>query len=570
MSRTPGPDLSAVFVEQAEYLEADAFVAWTAEHPQEKSILQKLCMGGAKLIVGPRGSGKTTLLLRAYRRLLEPNSRGLPVYVNFKSSLRLEPMYKNHANAMYWFNRWMLLKCYVGLLETVDQLRLPPPPELRYSREEAVRLASMLELRADAASAEAHSDLTVENLAEDIDRVLDASGRVRCLLLLDDAAHAFAPEQQRDFFDFFRRVRSRRVAPKAAIYPGVTIVSPSFHIGHDAEEIDVWLDPYASEYLPFMRGLLRRRLPADVYAEMNKSEPLLDLLCFGAFGMPRALLNMVRGFYFEDDADGSGWITKRFTAKAVLRAIRASFDNTVGVYTSLRHKLPMYQNFIEAGEELLTEALEAVKRYNRSKHESRQSVTIAVQTPVSVELERVFGFLEYAGLVMSGTKVSRGVKGRFELLRLHAGGLIDRNALLGRKSVRADLFSKALQTRNAHEFTRVSPSNLLKVDDLAARLTLALPPCQKCGAPRATETARFCLNCGSPLTAMSTFRSLVERDIADLPLSQTRVNRIRSHSTIRTVGDILMDHERRKLRAVPWVGPYWADRIYRYAEEYIA
>ncbi len=569
MIKTTDPDSSSLFIEQAEYLESDAFAAWTEGHPQEKQILQKLCRSGAKLISGPRGCGKTTLLLKAYRKLLDPGARGLPIYVNFKSSLRLEPLYKHQANAMYWFNQWMLLKCYVGLLDTIKDLDIIPSCKFRYSRAEAANLASNLELAADTSLSGTPSKLTIEHLAEDINCVLDASGRERCLLFLDDAAHAFSPEQQRDFFDFFRRIKSRKIAPKAAIYPGVTILSPSFHIGHDAEEIDVWIDPYTNDYLSFMKGLLRRRLPNDIYNAMAKSEALLDLICFGAFGMPRALLNTVREFYDVENNDSTSGFTKGFTSKAVLQAIKASYENTIGVYVSLRQKLPMYQNFIDVGEELLEESLQAVKRYNKNKSETRQSIAIAVQSPLSAELERVIGFLEYAGLVMPGKKVSRGIKGRFELFQLHSGGLIDRNALLGRKSVRADLLSKAIQARNAHEFTRITPAKLLNAEDLSSRLTLALPPCQNCGTPRPTETAKFCLQCGSPLTALSTFKTLVQCDISELPLSSTRVERIRDNSTIRTVGDILMDHERRKLRGVPWIGPYWADRIYHYAEEFI-
>lgn len=570
MSKTTPADSADVFVEQAEYLESASFEAWTEVHPQERQILQKLCRGGGKLITGPRGCGKTTLLLKAHRKLLTPTAKGLPIYVNFKSSLRLEPLYRRQANAMYWFNQWMLFKCYAGLLETLEKLDIKPPKELPFSRRAAVRSAENLELGADKPVPKSQPELSIDQFIEDIERVLDATGRVRCLLFLDDAAHAFSPEQQRDFFDFFRRIKGKRLAPKAAIYPGVTVISPSFHIGHDAEEIDVWLDPYSAEYLPFMRNLLKRRLPPDVYAKLTKPADLLDLVCLGAFGMPRALLNTVRRFHDEEGSRSDGEVTQKFTSQSALDAIRDSYNNTVGVYVSLRNKLPMYENFITAGEELLAEMISAVKRYNREKTEARQSVSIAVQTPLSAELERVFGFLEYAGLVMFDKKVSRGIKGRFELFRLHAGGLIDRNALLGRRSVRASLFSKALQARNAHEFTRITPSKLLGVDDLKDRLTLALPACQNCGTPRASENAKFCLECGSPLTALSTFKLLVQRDISDLPISEIRVARIKECSTIRTVGDILMDHEHRELRGVPRVGPYWAKRIHSYAEEFIA
>jgi len=229
----------------------------------------------------------------------------------------------------------------------------------------------------------------------------------------------------------------------------------------------------------------------------------------------------------------------------------------------------MYENFVTAGEKLLAGMLLAVKSYNKSKAENRQSVAIAIASPPP-EVERVLGFLQYAGLVRFDRRVSRGVKGRFNVYNLHAAGLIDQNVLLGRKSVRADAFSAALAARSAHEFTRVTPEKLLGVNDAADVLTLALPPCPSCGTARADESAKFCLECGSPLTAVSTFNTLVKKDISVLPLTATRVARIREHSKIRTVGDILLDHERRELRSVPRVGPYWAQRIYSYAEEFIA
>lgn len=565
----PAAERGGTFVEQAEYLESDAFAAFTEEHPHEKQILQKLCRGGAKLITGPRGCGKTTLLLKAYRKLLEGDST-LPIYVNFKSSLRLEPLYKSQANAMYWFNQWMLYKCYVGLLGTLDDLQVRAPDSLRDTLDKARRATEILELGAQTPSdPESRApEVSLERLATDIETVMTGTDRARCVLFLDDAAHAFSPEQQRDFFDFFRRIRSQVVAPKAAIYPGVTMMSPSFHVGHDAEEIDVWLDPYSPEYLPFMQSLLERRLRHDVFEDIVGNAGIWRLVCFAAFGMPRALLNMVRRFYGEEEnAEGA---VPRATATSVVAAIQESYENTVGIFDSLRHKIPMYENFITAGADLLEAMMQSVKAYNKQKSVDRQSVSVAIQMPVSPELSRVLGMLEYAGLLMPERTVSRGVKGRFERYRLHAAGLIARNALLGRKNVRKDLVATALQSRNAHEFTRVTPSNLLRVKDLKERLTLALPACQSCGALRANETAKFCLECGAPLKSVSTFASLVKCGIEELPISETRAKRIREHSNLRTVGDILMDHEHTELRGVPWVGAYWAERIYRYAEEFIA
>lgn len=69
------------FIEQAEYISEDVFLELSATHPEEESIIRRLSVGGAKLLVGPRGCGKTTLMLKAYYGLLRSkNSNTLDAY----------------------------------------------------------------------------------------------------------------------------------------------------------------------------------------------------------------------------------------------------------------------------------------------------------------------------------------------------------------------------------------------------------------------------------------------------------------------------------------------------------
>jgi predicted AAA+ superfamily ATPase len=90
------------FVEQAEYIDDDSFNKWNIEHPNEEAIIKKLSQGGAKLIIGPRGCGKTTLMRKTCHKLcFSKSSKTLPIYVNFKSSLKLEPFYVKEVNAVF-------------------------------------------------------------------------------------------------------------------------------------------------------------------------------------------------------------------------------------------------------------------------------------------------------------------------------------------------------------------------------------------------------------------------------------------------------------------------------------
>jgi ABC-type lipoprotein export system ATPase subunit len=561
-----------VFVEQAEYIEPARFAELNTEHPDEETILAKLSQAGAKLLTGPRGAGKTTLLLKAYERMLGPQSTSFPVYVNFKSSLRLEPLYRTSADASFWFNQWLLLKVYQGLFEALERLELPLLfSAIGQSKPVIDRVAGQLELGKTEVTDLELKPLDIPTLEKDVTQLLATLARSRCVLLLDDAAHAFSPEQQRDFFDFFRQLKSRVVAPKAAIYPGVTVYSSTFHVGHDAEEIDVWVKPHSPGYLLFMTDLLRRRLPIQIFQTLETEETLTKLLCYAAFGLPRSLLNMVRSLSTEVPEDAVVPKPLRLDRAKTLKAVHEVYENTMNLYGSLKIKLPMYGAFIVAGETLYSRMINTVKSYNRAKSVDRQSVTVAIQRPIPAELSKLIGFFQYSGLLLPRGEVSRGEKGVFELYAVHYAALIDQNAMLGRKAPRVADIVEAFERRHPHEFTRISPRTLLGTSDTSAVLPLSLPPCQVCGQPRVNESARFCPHCGSPLKAVSVFESLVAQDISKLPLTSRRVRSIKDHSRIRTIKDILMDqHDFRQLRSVPRIGPFWARRIHAYAEEYIA
>lgn len=552
--------IEQIFVEQAEYLEDDAFQQWNAEHPDEVAILRKIMQGGAKLISGPRGCGKTTLLLKAFHRMLESSDAAFPVYVNYKRSLSIEPIYKQGTDGTYWFNQWVLLKLYLGIYDTLDRLNIHA--DLSISRRQAKNAASKLEM-ANAANVSI-PELSVDLVEEDLLRVMEKSGRTRCVLLLDDAAHAFSPDQQHDFFDFFRQIKSKQISPKAAVYPGVTNYSSSFHVGHDAEEVDVWIKPERDEYLKFMRKVLHTRLP-DLAKSNNEA---VDFLCYAAFGVPRALLNMIQALTKEEEEDRT---TVNLSRNEVIKAVKQQYQSTTRLFTSLSTKLAIYRNFINSGETILTNAIDLIKKYNKGKPVDKQSVSIAIsQEDFSHEFARVFALFQYAGLCIPREELSnRGEKGRFHIFAIHYAGIIDANALLGSKSVSLSNYILALSVRNPREYTRSRAQTLLGHISTDEAFKLSLPPCAVCGTPRISEEARFCVKCGNSLTSSSTYLDLVNRDIGELPLTDARIAKIKEQSTIRKIKDILMDHEHRKLLGVDRIGKFWAAKIVRLAEEFV-
>jgi ABC-type polar amino acid transport system ATPase subunit len=556
---------SEIFTEQAEYLSSQSFEEWSTNIHDEATIIKKLSQGGAKLITGPRGCGKTTLLLKVYNRLIKDASSTLPVYVNFKSSLKLEPLYRTNTNAAYWFNQWLLQKVINGLFNSLKDLHLNNA-ETSIGIQASEKAINNLEMgRLDT---ERSNEITVTTLLSTIQSYLDKINKLRCVLLLDDAGHAFSPEQQHDFFEFFREIKTKSVSPKAAVYPGVTSYSSSFHIGHDAEEIDVWVKPSSAGYMEFMHSLLKTRLGDQVYQQLMKNQNLLDLMCYAAYGIPRSLLNMIAEFNKEEDEGNSSEF--RLNNKSVLSAIKGNFNKTYNIYDSLRIKLPMYSIFVERGADIFEKFITIVKDFDKNFPLLKQSSSIAIKRPVSAELNKVIGFFQYAGLMSYQGISPRGGKGVYEIYELHYSAIIERNVFFSSRSINADNYCMAFKNRPSHHYPRHTEAGMLEQLGGSQIFALALPPCPNCNTPRLSEESKFCANCGVKLKDASIFESIVSQGIENLPITQNRANSIKSNSKIITIKDILMDTDNRQLFKVPMVGRYWAKKIKTYAEEFIA
>lgn len=556
---------SEIFTEQAEYLSVKAFTDWSTSVHNEAIIIRKLSQSGAKLITGPRGCGKTTLLLKVYNSLLQnSDSSTLPIYVNFKSSLKLEPLYKTNPNAAFWFNQWLLYKVFQGLYSSIDALNIniSDAKPLLNSVEKAI---NNLELgKVDASD---QTNTTITELIDVINSYLEKIGKARCVILLDDAGHAFSSEQQHDFFEFFREIKTKTISPKAAVYPGVTSYSSSFHIGHDAEEIDVWIKPDSSGYLSFMHSLLKTRLGNEAYLQLSSNISLLNTICFAAYGIPRALLNMIAEFNEESEV---GSLNLKLTSKGVLIAVKNNYNNTYSIFDTLRIKLPMYSNFIATGSNVYENCIRIIKEFNKQNSILKQSSIIAIKRPISSELNKVIGFFQYAGLVSSQRISNRGGKGVYELYELHYSAIIDRNAFFSSRGINLENYCEAFENRPNHHYPRHTESGILQAVDTSKIFALALPPCPICNTPRLSEESKFCSNCGAKLKDISIFESIVSQGIENLPITPNRSQSIKAKSKIKTIKDILMDTDNRQLFKVPQIGPYWANRIKTYAEEFIA
>ena len=521
--------------------------------------MQALVGPGAKLLIGPRGSGKSTLLRSAYYDLLERKA-ALPVYVNFSRSLALEPLFHTHSNALQLFRQWIVYKIIWGVREAFADADIKCPADLVQHAETANEYIHALEV--GRSPARLPNLISPTELLVYLEHWPETFGARRSVLLLDDAAHAFSQEQQKEFFEVFRELRSRRVAGKAAVYPGITRYSPFFQAGHDASRVEVWRSPDASGYLRDMRAIVKRRLYPEYEDVLAERWDIVDYLAMASFGLPRGFLTMLSEVL---EVDG-GQIVRPTRAKAE-EEVKKYRESVMQTFLALADKLPRYKNFVEVGTDILDRLENDIRRFNLKKPLGKKSVSFGVSTPIQPELDRILCFLEYAGVVRKGSAVSLGATGKLQRYTLHYAFLIPGNRLsLGKQYVLDDV-TAALQRHQRNLFVRIRATSLL-TESMRALCVLDLPPCDKCGEPR-VEGARFCVSCGAELESSSVYKELLGSSIQKLPLSERRVRRIMRESSLRSVQDILVDEEQSELRSVRYIGPIWAARIRNYAEEYL-
>ena len=554
----PTPDdLVSVFEERAENLSEVELRSWTVLTDTEKQIVRKLTAPGAKLISGPRGSGKSTLFKIAFYELQESKA-ALPVYVNFSKALAIEPLFHAHANATAWFRQWILAKILVGLKHSCAKWQVDLAPAVDAVADGA--RVFILDLEAGKVPTTS-LELAPSRVADLIRSAASKCGVSRSVLLLDDAAHAFSVKQQREFFEVFAELRSREISAKAAIYPGVTSFSPSFQVGHEAEEIQAWIRVDGAGYLNSMRQIAKVRFP-DLEVRLGANfEDAIDALALASFGLPRGFVNMISEV--SDSVDLGEPVRK-----AVLDAITSNSDGVGTQFENIADKLPRFANYVKVGSDLEERGRAALRSFNNQKPWSAKSSTLAIAQPWPAELDRVLRFMEYAGLLRRIEGLSKGVKGNYQRYVVHYSRMISNNSLFLGKNYKLSAVVDALKKPLAHALVKTKPETLLGTN-YSQSCTLALPPCPKCGTARITEDQKFCMNCGHELRSASIYLELLKAPVSKLSIPPRKVEALTA-AGILTVGQLLADENQRFRRPGSSIGPVWAKRILTAAEEFVS
>jgi hypothetical protein len=290
------------FIFRTEDIRPEEILGLYVETEKDKRIVELLKSPNPVVLEGSRGTGKSFLLRVAEAQLATAfqTDRVLPVYLSFVKSSLLQ------TDEPQQFLRWMMAKLCSRTLRTLYQsgLLVQTQPALSILSGGAAlpTVETPIEKTAQAFEesykkpgqrVDSTGIPSVEDFKDAIEDICRSRNLKRIAFFIDEAAHIFRPEQQRQFFTLFRDLRSPFITCNAAVYPGVTAYGQTFQSGHDALVEQINRDVLDKDYLPNMRDIVFKQADSDLMADIATHAENFSALVYAVSGNPRLLLKTI-------------------------------------------------------------------------------------------------------------------------------------------------------------------------------------------------------------------------------------------------------------------------------------
>jgi hypothetical protein len=398
------------FIYRTEELKSDEILKYFVETKEDRSYLEALKGRNPVVLVGGRGVGKSFLLRVAENELLSKFEidRILPIYVTFnKSSLIC-------AKGQNQFQHWMLARICTNIIRTLKKMGLL-----------SVRPGSLSILTGDTNTGNQTENSKIEKIAkafedsyknpgvaidikglptvEDFkDAIEDLSIELkidRFIILIDEAAHIFLPQQQRDFFTLFRDLRSPYITCNAAVYPGVTYFGETFQPSHDANMLTLNRNIMSNEYLKNMREIVEKQADSTVIRDIERNGENFNVLAYASSGNPRILLKTLSRAIKVNSNEVNKTIREFYRTE-----IWSEHSGLSEKYVGHRKLIDWGRTFIE--EKVLPELQNKNKKYIEDRRKTSCFFWIHRDAPQVVK--EALRILAYTGIV---SEHSPGIKG---------------------------------------------------------------------------------------------------------------------------------------------------------------
>lgn len=433
-----------------DYLRNDDEIIFRTEDLKQREIQDKFVETGKDrenieylkkktpiILSGSRGTGKTMLLKMAEKEMDDKfdEDRILPVFVSFSKAI-----FVDIDKDILYFKQWMLSKIMFELRIKLKKhgIGITQPSifgSLFGCNDETDELTDKLNTfisimeetwrRKDGDVNEKLQEVfgvepdrigvisDVDYFKKLIEELCEYYNIERVVLLFDEACHNFIPIQQREFFTFFRDLRTPYISCKAAVYPGITSYG-TFQAFHDAEIRKVERDISDKDYVSNMREMVRNQLGEDVYKIFESNGDNFDALIYAASGNPRLMLKSI--YTASNELKSLNTTNTNNTIKQFYRTNIWNEHTKLGeIYTGYKPLIDWGRAFIE--DKVLEET------YNKNKKRLKegdysQTIFFAINRKAPEIVKKAMKILEYSGIVTlhtEGTKVRTEILDRYQL-----------------------------------------------------------------------------------------------------------------------------------------------------------
>lgn len=293
------------FFYRTEEIRIDEIADYFVETKQDREIIDQLKARNPIVLVGSRGVGKSFLFRMAQRELLESlsNEKIFPVYITFRRSSLI------HTTNRAQFHSWMMARICSETIRSLSKagiISVIPSslgilsggsmgPLTKKTKIEEMSEAFEDSWKTPGEEVDTEGLPTIDDFLDAIEDICSIYSIRRFVLFIDEAAHVFLPEQQRQFFTLFRDLRSPYITCNAAVYPGVTVYGDTFQPIHDATIKPLHRDILDNEYVASMKEIVIKQAEDNTTLQKNITQrgQNFALLAYAASGNPRHLLKTV-------------------------------------------------------------------------------------------------------------------------------------------------------------------------------------------------------------------------------------------------------------------------------------
>ncbi len=412
----------ADFFFRTEDIRPDEVLEYFVETAKDRQVVDALKNRNPVVLVGSRGVGKSFLLRVAQKELMDTfeTNRVFPVYISFVRSSLLQSSDPDQ------FNHWMLAKICSSVMRGLTKSGLlgrAPKSIALLAGGELTTTVERTKVEEIADTYEAswktpHATVNIEGLPsieefkEALEDLADELNISRFSLLIDEAAHIFLPEQQRQFFTIFRDLRSHCITCNAAVYPGVTTFGEIFQPVHDASMISIDRDILSDDYIENMREIVQKQADSNLLAQIAQYGKNFSTLAYAATGNPRLLLKTIAR-------------CSKMNSQQINETIREFYRSEIWAeHSTLSEKYFGHKTLIDWGRDFIeTQVLPDIKAKN-DLYISSDKATSAffwIHRDAPELIKEALRVLAYTGIVVEhavGIKASRAEIGKRYVINL--------------------------------------------------------------------------------------------------------------------------------------------------------